>query len=97
MTVPEAAEVFGITGKASLNEIQARFRELAKRWHPDVSQHDPDRSHFTFIRIKDAYDILVDYGMNYELSFRPVDLQQGTDYNSREFWMSRFGDDPIWG
>lgn len=97
MTVPEAADVFGITGKSSLNGIHARFRELAKEWHPDVSQHDPDRSHSTFIRIKEAYNILVDYGMNYELSFLPADLRQGTDYDSREFWMSRFGDDPIWG
>jgi len=97
MTIPEAAEVFGITGTASLNGIHARFRELAKEWHPDVSQHDPDLSHATFIRIKEAYDILVKYGVNYELSFQAEDIRKGTDYNSREFWMNRFGDDPIWG
>jgi DnaJ-class molecular chaperone len=97
MTIPEAADVLGITDLASLNGIHARFRALVKEWHPDVSQHDPDRSHVTFIRIKEAYDLLVDYGMNYELSFRAEDIRNGTDYDSREFWMSRFGDDPIWG
>ena len=97
MTVPEAAEVLGITGRASLNGIHVRFRELAKEWHPDVSQHDPAHSHDRFIRIKEAYDILVEYGMNYELSFRAEDIRKGTDYDSREFWMARFGDDPIWG
>ena len=97
MTVPEAAGVLGITGGASLNAVHARYRELAKEWHPDVSKHDPDLSHVTFIRIKEAYDILVDYGMNYELSFRAEDIRKGNGYDSREFWMARFGDDPIWG
>ncbi len=97
MSVPEAAMVFGFSGGASLNEVHARYRELAKEWHPDVSQHDPGLSHDTFIRIKDAYDILVDYCLNYEISFRPEDIRKGTGYDSREFWMSRFGEDPIWG
>jgi len=96
MTIPEAVKVFGITGRESLNGIHARFRELAKEWHPDVSQHDPDLSHVMFIRIKEAYIILVEYGMNYELSFRAEDIRKGTEYDSREFWMNRFGDDPIW-
>lgn len=97
MSVLEAAQVLGITGRASLNGTHVRFRELAKKWHPDVSQHDPDLSHETFIRIKEAYEILVEYGMNYEVSFRAEDIRTGTDYDSREFWMAHFGDDPIWG
>jgi hypothetical protein len=35
--------------------------------------------------------------MNFEISFLQEDIRKGTDYDSREFWMSRFGDDPIWG
>lgn len=97
MSIPEAAEVLGITCTASLNGIHARFRERVKEWHPDVSEHDPDLSHTTFIRIKDAYDILMEYDMNYELSFRAEDIRKGSDYDSREFWMAHFGDDPIWG
>jgi DnaJ-class molecular chaperone len=97
MTIPGAAEVLGITGRASLNRIHTRYHELVKEWHPDVSSHDAHLSHITFIRIKEAYDILVEYGTNYELSFRAEDICKGTDYDSQEFWMSRFGDDPIWG
>jgi len=97
MTIPEAAGVLGVTGRASLNGIHARFRELVKEWHPDVSEHDPDLSHTSFIRIKEAYDILIEYGMNYELSFRAEDIRKGTDYDSWKFWMAHFGDDPIWG
>jgi len=97
MTVPEAAAVLGVTGGASINGIHNRFRELAKEWHPDASRSDPALSHDTFIRIKEAYDILTDYCMNYEISFRKEDIRHGTGYDSKEFWMSHFGDDPIWG
>jgi len=97
MTIPEAAEVLGIADRMSLNGIHTRFRELVKEWHPDVSQHDPDLAHTKFIRIKEAYDLLMEYGMNYELSFRAEDIRKGTEYDSREFWMTHFGDDPIWG
>ncbi len=97
MTVPEAAAVFGFTEGASLNAVHTRFRELAKEWHPDVSQHDPGFSHDTFIRIKEAYGVLVDYCMNFEISFRNEEIRKGAGYDSKEFWMSRFGDDPIWG
>ncbi len=96
MTIPEAAGVLGITGKESLNGIHARFHSLIKEWHPDVSQHDPNLSHIMLIRIKEAYVILVEYGMNYELSFKAEDIRKGSEYDSKEFWMSHFGDDPIW-
>jgi DnaJ-class molecular chaperone len=97
MTVPKAAGVLGFTGGASMNAVHARYRELAKTWHPDISHHDRSLSHDTFIRIKEAHDILTDYCMNYEISFRPEDIRKGTGYDSKEFWMSRFGNDPIWG
>jgi len=38
MSIPEAAEGLGIPGRANLNGIHARFRELAKEWPPDVSR-----------------------------------------------------------
>jgi len=97
MTVPEAATVLGVTGGASINGIHNRFRELAKEWHPDTSRYDPTLSHDMFIRIREAYNILTDYCMNYEISFRKEDIRNGSGYDSKEFWMSHFGDDPIWG
>ena len=98
MTIPEGCWGAGhYRYSESLNGIHARFQELVKEWHPDVSQHDPDLSHVMFIRIKEAYDILVEYGMNYELSSGQKISGKATDYESGEFWMNHFGDDPIWG
>lgn len=79
LAIPKAVKLLGLTFSSSLIGIHARLHELVKESHPDVSEHDPDRSHVTFIRIKEAYDILVEYGMNYELSFRAEDIRKGLD------------------
>jgi preprotein translocase subunit Sec63 len=93
----DAAEVLGIQDKASLNEIRQKYHEQIKRWHPDVSERDPGISHEMTIRVKKAYDLLVDYCMNHPFSFRIKDLEQDLEQSPTDFWMERFGDDPIWG
>jgi len=93
----EAAEVLGIQEHASLNEIRSRYHEQIKIWHPDVSQQDLAMSHEMTIRVKKAYDLLVDYCTNHVFSFRIEDLAQDLEQSPADFWMERFGDDPIWG
>lgn len=97
LSIQEAADILGIKNQATINEIRSRYHTLVKEWHPDVSQHDPEDTHTTMIRINDAYDVLIEYCMNYEFSFRPEDLNGYTVENSVDSWMARYGDDPIWG
>ena len=93
----EAADVLGIREKASPNEILRKFYEQIKEVHPDVSRLDPSVSHETTIRLKKAYDLLIDYCTNYPFSFIVDDLKKGLGQSPAEYWMERFGDDPIWG
>jgi len=71
----EAADILGIAEQASINEIRSRYHALVKDWHPDVSQHGSEDTHNTMIRLNDAYNILIGYCMQYEISFRPEDLR----------------------
>jgi len=91
-----AAEVLGIPEHASLNEIRQKYHEQIKVWHPDVSKQDPAVSHEMTIRLKKAYDLLVDYCMNHTFSFRIEDLARDLEQSPSDYWMERFGDDPIW-
>jgi len=95
--VREAAEVLGIRDRASLNDIRRRYHERVREWHPDVSQNDPAESHEMTLRLKEAYDLLVDYCMNQRFSFRVEDLAKDLEQNPAGYWMERFGNDPIWG
>jgi hypothetical protein len=96
-TIREAADFLGISDRASLNEIRLRHHDLMKEWHPDRSQHDPGLSHERTIILKEAYEILLQYCMNHEFSFRIKDLAQDLECSPADYWMMRFGDDPIWG
>ena len=95
--VREAAEVLGIRDRASLNDIRRRYHEQIREWHPDVSQNDPAESHEMTLRLREAYDLLVDYCMNQRFSFRIEDLAKDLEQNPAGYWMERFGNDPIWG
>jgi hypothetical protein len=100
-TTPEAvlkaATVLGIGSDASLNDIRTRYHEQIKKWHPDTSRDDPDESHRKTILMNEAYNLLVDYCMNYRFSFRKEDICNNIGKNPADFWMERFGNDPIWG
>jgi hypothetical protein len=96
-SIREAAEVLGLQGHARLNEIRRAYHELIKEWHPDVSQQSPAVSHENTIRVQGAYDLLVKYCMNHVFSFRIEDIKKDLEQNPADFWMERFGDDPIWG
>lgn len=51
-------ELLGIDRKAGKSEVKKAYRELAKKYHPDVN-HDPKAENI-FQNIKSAYDILSD-------------------------------------
>lgn len=96
MAVREAAGVLGITGGASLNEIRHRYRELMKEWHPDAAKSDPASSHQRAVTLNGAYELLFDYCTNHRFSFRLEDIKATMGKTPGEYWMERFGDDPLW-
>jgi hypothetical protein len=96
MDVREAAGVLGITDGASLNEIRHRYRELMKKWHPDVAEGDTASSHRTVVTLNGAYELLFEYCTNHRFSFRLEDIKTTMEKTPGEYWMERFGDDPLW-
>ncbi|MHA1193926.1 MAG: DnaJ domain-containing protein [Promethearchaeota archaeon] len=52
-------EILEIEKDASEQEIKLAYRRLAKKYHPDLNKTDP-KAKEKFIKIKNAYDILID-------------------------------------
>ena len=62
--MPTAHEVLGVPENADARQIQAAYRSLVKRWHPDVIG-DPDRK-------KAAQDKIVAINLAYESALHNV-------------------------
>ena len=86
----KSREVFGLGERATLAQIKARHRELAKQFHPDIRQQDDP----TPIReLSAAYQILKDYCENYQFSFSEEEFLVQVP---KERIKRQFEGDPLW-
>ncbi|MDX2228576.1 MAG: J domain-containing protein [Leptolyngbyaceae cyanobacterium bins.349] len=58
MNLVDCYQVLGLSAEASFNDIKASYRQLARRYHPDVSAGD-QRAKDKFIEITAAYKFLL--------------------------------------
>jgi len=86
-----ALHVFGLGERATLREIKARYRELARQHHPDGGNRGDTAEIY---RVIEANRLIMDYVESYRVGF-----------SEREYWEQdpeerlrrRFVDDPLWG
>ena len=70
-------EVLGLSQEATVEQIKKRFRELARKYHPDLNRDHPEY-HEVFIRITTAYEVLSDTARRarYDLDLRDKQRRQ---------------------
>ncbi|MBR1369984.1 hypothetical protein RJ53_11050 [Methanocalculus chunghsingensis] len=93
----KAANILGLGDAASISQIRTRYHALAREWHPDVSGYESDEAHNGMISLNEAYGVLIDYCLRYEIPFSDEEQVQREDSGYDSAWMDRFGCDPIWG
>jgi molecular chaperone DnaJ len=60
MDLKEALNIIGLPKTASAEELKTKYKELAKKFHPDVYKEDPGK----FKKINEAYQLIQDYKSN---------------------------------
>jgi hypothetical protein len=80
-----ARRQLGISKKGTAEDAKAKYRELAKIWHPDINKSE--RANEKMQAINKAYALLMkeEFGI----------LDPWEDYN--RWWWRQYGNDPIWG
>jgi carbohydrate-binding DOMON domain-containing protein len=59
MNLDKCYQLLGICRGASLDQLKAAYRSLARKWHPDLNPGDLDAPQ-RFIALNQAYQILLD-------------------------------------
>jgi len=87
----EAIALFELGERATLKQIKARHRDLAKACHPDQGASADAQ---VMQQVNAAYKTLLDYCGNYRFCFSEEEfLEQQPEERLRR----QFGCDPVWG
>ena len=83
-------EVLGVSQSADLDEIKSSYRQIQKKYHPDVYKGDnPDYAADMVKRANEAYSVLSDEGKRaeYDMQLRygsPADQSYNTAYSNSQ-------------
>jgi len=92
--ITAARKVLDIPEQATIREIKDRYRHLVRQWHPDSCAKEKELCQEMTTRINVAYETLMAYCEQYKYSFSKEEVHKYLP--SDEWWMERFGNDPIW-
>ena len=81
----KARKILGIPNSATEKEVKLVYRDLARKWHPDLNP--TEKAHDKMQEINYAFQVIM------EDQFGKVDAWE--DYS--KWWFEQFGNDPIWG
>ena len=90
--IGRARELLKLDDRATLGEIKRAYHRMSKKYHPDLSGGTEERSEIMY-RITEAYELLMRYTKEYRFPLTPGD---GEIYDAEDWWMDRFGQDPLW-
>jgi len=91
-----ARSLLGLGERASLQEIRRAYRTMSKRYHPDLAAEEAEEGEKgpPMRDINRAYQLLKEYCSNYRY---PLVKDLTAEVDDEEWWMNRFGQDPLWG
>jgi DnaJ-class molecular chaperone len=93
--IEQARKLLELPERATMDEIKENYRSLLRKWHPDKKKGSKKRCTEMTVKIVAAYRTLIDYCSHYRFSFSEDEVRQ--HLSNEEWWLERFGDDPVWG
>lgn len=92
--IVQIKDILGLGDQATLPEIKLAFRLYSKQHHPDIAGDTGENRQKMQVAVE-GYQVLLDYCAKYQF---PLVLAEGDlELDDEEWWMNRFGQDPLWG
>ncbi len=91
--VLEAKELLNLGDRATLGEIKRSYRQKCKEFHPDIVGNDKAKGDI-MRKLTRSYDLLINHCRQFRIPLVPGD---GDAVEADDWWMDRFGQDPLWG
>lgn len=93
--ISKAREILELPETATMEEIKSNYRRLLATWHPDRCQEDNDKCAEMTRNIIEAYQVIMEYCVNYRYSFSEDTVKR--NLSPEDWWFERFENDPLWG
>lgn len=91
--IEKAGKLLGLGDRATLGEIKRAYYRLSKQHHPDTAGPDQSPEDDMMYRLTEAYNLLMRYCDEYRF---PLSAPRDAVYDAEDWWMDRFGQDPLW-
>ena len=88
-----ARDLLGLGKKATLAQIKDAYRSMSKKHHPDLAKDDRKGEQVEMHDITKAYQVLLRFCEIYQF---PLEMQKDS-LEAEDWWLDRFGQDPLWG
>ncbi|WP_028580815.1 J domain-containing protein [Desulfogranum japonicum] len=97
--IEQAGKVLQLGERATLGEIKRAYYKLSKRYHPD---HNGNKEMDTgqrekMYKLTAAYELLIRYCNDYRFPLIKNKAAPMDAHDPEQWWMERFGQDPLWG
>jgi DnaJ-class molecular chaperone len=93
--ITKARNLLELPERATMEEIKASYRNLIRKWHPDRSKESNKKTTEMAARIVAAHGLIMDYCNHYKFSFSKDEVKY--HLSEDDWWLERFGNDPVWG
>jgi len=92
--IEAARDLLGLGDRATRGEMKRAYRRLCKQYHPDLAtDEEREANEEMMYRLTSAYELLMRYCDEYRFPLAP---REGDVYDAEDWWMDRFGQDPLW-
>jgi len=92
--IDAARQLLHLDERATLGEIKRAYRKMCKQHHPDAAGDESVQDAVLIRELTRGYDLLMRYCDQFRIPLVPTD---GESIDPEDWWMDRFGRDPLWG